>query len=343
MKNERGSITLFTLIAMMFFLTIAFTAYASAMAKLQAQNEDLERIKASYEQDLTEEGLASLYEKLASKCVVKFIDFLPEEYQEIEYIESTGTQYIDTNYVANSKTNYEIEAQVNHDLKIDGCLFGSRTAAGTSDAIVLWHNTLYNFNEEVVSPVVAGNEKSKRYSTSDFPFRKFRYINNTFYMDDNIITQFTNKLSDSNVFHLYLMALNHNGVANGRMYRGKIKYFKIWENDTLVRDYIPCYRKSDNTIGMYDLVEEKLYTNLGTDTFKKGSEVYTEKMESQKFVYGVPQRLKLNEYTRNGYVFKGWNTKRDGTGITYDNGQEVTFGEKQGNKINLYAQWIKNQ
>ena len=62
--NEKGSITLFTLIAMMFFLTIAFTAYASAMAKLQAQNEDLERIKASYEQDLTEEGLRELYNKL---------------------------------------------------------------------------------------------------------------------------------------------------------------------------------------------------------------------------------------------------------------------------------------
>lgn len=62
--SEKGSITLFTLIAMMFLLTIAFTAYVSAMTKLQAQNEDLERIKASYEQDLTEEGLRELYNKL---------------------------------------------------------------------------------------------------------------------------------------------------------------------------------------------------------------------------------------------------------------------------------------
>lgn len=65
-NNPKGSITLFTLIAMMFFLTIAFTAYASAMIKLQSQNDDLERIKSSYEQDLTEEGLASLYEKLTT-------------------------------------------------------------------------------------------------------------------------------------------------------------------------------------------------------------------------------------------------------------------------------------
>ena len=65
-RSEKGSITLFTLIAMIFFLTISFTAYTSAMIKLQAQNEDLERIKASYEQDLTEEGLASLYEELTT-------------------------------------------------------------------------------------------------------------------------------------------------------------------------------------------------------------------------------------------------------------------------------------
>ena len=62
--SEKGSITLFTLIAMIFFLTIAFTAYVSAMTKLQGQNEDLERIKASYEQDLTPEGLAKLYNEL---------------------------------------------------------------------------------------------------------------------------------------------------------------------------------------------------------------------------------------------------------------------------------------
>lgn len=66
MKSERGSITLFVLIAMIFFLTIAFTAYASASSKLQGQNGELDRIKANYGQDLTEEGLASLYEKLTA-------------------------------------------------------------------------------------------------------------------------------------------------------------------------------------------------------------------------------------------------------------------------------------
>ena len=39
------------------------------------------------------------------------------------------------------------------------------------------------------------------------------------------------------------------------------------------RHFIPCYRKSDNVIGLYDLVEGTFYTNSGTGTFTKGSDV----------------------------------------------------------------------
>ena len=61
MKNERGSITLFVLVAMIFLLVIAFTAYASAMTKLQGQIAEIDNIQASYASDLSAEKLAALY------------------------------------------------------------------------------------------------------------------------------------------------------------------------------------------------------------------------------------------------------------------------------------------
>ena len=64
MKNERGSITLFVLVSMLFFLIIATTAYVSASTKLQGQNDEIARIKASYEQDLSDEALLQLYNKV---------------------------------------------------------------------------------------------------------------------------------------------------------------------------------------------------------------------------------------------------------------------------------------
>ena len=64
MRNQRGSVTLFVLIAMLFFLIIAMTAYVSASGKLQGQNAEIARIRASYEKDLDDESLQQLYNRL---------------------------------------------------------------------------------------------------------------------------------------------------------------------------------------------------------------------------------------------------------------------------------------
>ena len=66
MRNERGSITLFTLIGMTFILIIAFTAYTAAMIKLQAQNAELDQIVANYNKDINAEGLSTIYENLTN-------------------------------------------------------------------------------------------------------------------------------------------------------------------------------------------------------------------------------------------------------------------------------------
>ena len=44
-----------------------------------------------------------------------------------------------------------------------------------------------------------------------------------------------------------------------------------------------------------------------------------------------------NKFTRVGYYFDGWNTKADGSGVPYTNGQRITPSRN----ITLYAQWKK--
>ena len=48
---------------------------------------------------------------------------------------------------------------------------------------------------------------------------------------------------------------------------------KIWENNELKYEFIPCYRKADNVAGLYDLVNGVFYTNAGSGTFAVGSDV----------------------------------------------------------------------
>ena len=53
----------------------------------------------------------------------------------------------------------------------------------------------------------------------------------------------------------------------------KLYSCQMYYEDTLIRNFIPCYRKLDNEIGMYDLVSNQFYTNAGTGVFLMGTEV----------------------------------------------------------------------
>ena len=60
-------------------------------------------------------------------------------------------------------------------------------------------------------------------------------------------------------------------------------------------------------------------------------------MGNQTISNNVSTALSANSFTRNSYGFAGWNTKADGSGTSYTDGQVVT---NLGN-ITLFAQWKK--
>ena len=144
MKDEKGSITMFTLIAMIFFLTIALTAYTSAMIKLQAQNEDLERIKANYEQDLSEEALATLYENLTRPEITKASNYICVDGLYSNSPELVGFNLTCTYYVTyNDKGEESISAK----------------SAALSEPPPNW----YNYKEKKWANVVTENNGNKTY------------------------------------------------------------------------------------------------------------------------------------------------------------------------------------
>lgn len=55
---------------------------------------------------------------------------------------------------------------------------------------------------------------------------------------------------------------------SGRCFRAYVEL-----EGTRLIDLIPCYRKSDGEIGMYDLISNTFFTNAGTGAFTKGSDV----------------------------------------------------------------------
>ena len=58
-------------------------------------------------------------------------------------------------------------------------------------------------------------------------------------------------------------------------------------------------------------------------------------MKPDTFYYGVSKQLSEITYTKASYTFASWNTKANGTGIAYADGQELMISKN----ITLYAQW----
>ena len=77
--------------------------------------------------------------------------------------------------------------------------------------------------------------------------------------------------------------------------------------------------------------------------FNKNNDGATGTMSDQQFTYGQAQNLTANAFTREDYVFSGWNTRANGGGTSYTDGQSVSNLSTEPNGIvNLYAQWRFN-
>lgn len=62
-------------------------------------------------------------------------------------------------------------------------------------------------------------------------------------------------------------------------------------------------------------------------------------MKDQIFIETEAQKLYPNAFTKKGYKFQSWNTKPDGTGVTYEDKAEI----KIDSNTTLYAQWVEHQ
>jgi hypothetical protein len=89
------------------------------------------------------------------------------------------------------------------------------------------------------------------------------YNNGTFNINDDIVTY--PAATFSNNYKCLLFGMNDvDGVSDSnykRFARMKCYSFKMWQDETMVRDFVPARQLSDNKVGMYDKVEGKFYSS----------------------------------------------------------------------------------
>lgn len=208
---------------------------------------------------------------------------LPPEYQQVEYIESTGTQYIDTEfypydkkYVMTAKIKSSVVPTVTEDKYYR--IFGNLSAKNASQT------TLYRYQYRGYNPGTGITTDAVCCGTAVYEEARALLIWGNY--TDYIITVdgidktysingktgiYTGKpatyVSQDSI---KLMAASDASTRDAmRFYSFQIKD----ENEKLVVDLYPCYRRSDNVIGMYDVVRNIFITNAGTGTFLKGENI----------------------------------------------------------------------
>ncbi len=206
--------------------------------------------------------------KDSGTCKYEINNNLPSEYQQVEYIASTGTQYIDTGLIPSTNLSVEVEMKYIKGTNIYG--FNGAYESGKAFQLGLAY---VDDNTVRISMNGGFKEPVGKTGLDINSFYTIKLSNGEQYVNDELIdTQVYGALT-SNKFLLFGRTSLDNNVVGIQQWNGQIKSFKAWEDGNLIKDFIPCYRKSDNVIGMYDLVNNVFYTNSGTGTFEKGNDV----------------------------------------------------------------------
>lgn len=192
---------------------------------------------------------------------------LPTAYQQVEYIKSTGTQYINTGIEGNGLLTISLDMQADTDQQwCFGCSY-------------MWPNNLFlmcNFGDGVAGNLFAGYGNNKGTSAEALANDGQRHIylmdRGNVVIDSSILRQYatTSFITISNValFAYCDVSNNYYNKSTCSIYQATIS-----NQGTTLADIYPCYRTSDNVAGMYDIVRNVFLTNAGTGSFIVGPDI----------------------------------------------------------------------
>lgn len=189
---------------------------------------------------------------------------LPAGYTRLDYIQSSGTQYINTGFKPTCNTRLVIDAKMGSNSGSALALFGTRNQAiqAAPDAFLIYQTGESTFRSDYF-----GSKQTLTLSvTTDN--RLTIDMNKNVTTVGNVSVTNTAKTSGTSDYPLFLFACNSLGSAT-QTSTVRLYSCQIYDNGTLVRDFAPC-KNPDNVYGLYDLVNKEFYANAGSGSFTGG-------------------------------------------------------------------------
>ena len=192
---------------------------------------------------------------------------LPDGYTQVEYIQSSGTQYIDTGFNPNQDSELSVTMQLTT-APTNDWPFGVRKSAGvdvfgamfsSATSVVSWFGTASV--TQTITDVTQKFSLTKNGTTTTLS-----YSDGTEYTITNQAATFQSDYS------LFLLNINLAGSPASARVSAKLWGAELYSDQELVRHFVPCTDTSGE-VGLYDIVGEKFYGNSGTGLFIAGPEV----------------------------------------------------------------------
>ena len=223
---------------------------------------------------------------------------LPDEYQQVEYIETTGTQYIDSGVPLKSGLKIVVD-WIYKDADSGNNYTGGHIGPPGNRWLIGSQRQSYYFFAVGSGNSSTGFKYGNRDVIEAYWKNKGSYIKVNGVTSKTVFDSYT--LSDEPNYTFYMGAVNRDGNATLKP-KLTIYNWKFYQDDVLIRDFVPCYRISDGEIGLYDLVNNGFYANNGTDVLLKGNNIPIEiesvgNYDSTTGKYAIP--VKVNDTTTN--------------------------------------------
>lgn len=206
---------------------------------------------------------------------------LPSEYQRIQYLESTGTQYINTGKIPTDNTRMQLKYYTtsNGSFYCAGARSGGSTIYFAQSGATSGAKVSCTVNGTSVTAEDSEGVDFKRVSSgqlfeimiqtntdSTYDYSIVDYTHNKYFRRTGV--SYTPMGTVSNPICLF--AFNSSYVVSGT---NRCYYFKLYRDGRIIVDGVPCYRKSDGVAGLYDLVTGTFLTNSGSGEFVKGPDI----------------------------------------------------------------------
>lgn len=196
---------------------------------------------------------------------------LPQGYTEVEYVENTSNAYINTDFIPNQDTRIVAKMQCVTS-NTSCCHFGANS----------WdeNNGMWLTYETGISGTLhiawLGKTTWTTYGNGDYNIHTYDWNKNVLYKDDVLVGsstygtyQCTNKLG----IFTNLQNTDDRPNADTVFLKGRMYYFKVYDDGTLVRDFVPCINPN-NVVGAYDVVNGVFYGSARSGkTFVAGNPI----------------------------------------------------------------------